>query len=242
MNNNPMTKEEANQTVYAIHLELASADKHLSNVREFIVDLYQRRGWEALEYPSWRQCVLDRFTGAASTMYRQLHAGMIEQLIGVAIGDTPEAHLRGMTDLTPEATAAVWQVVKNTAVDGNVTAAHVRSVTELCRDVFNLGYIEINEGEQIPVNEATPAQLLLSVNQDQLETILRNRQHVRDAMERKHGASVKVLEITTGNFSYSGSRIQIEYEMDTETAWRLDHGKEYRIVFYEVAQEKELTE
>lgn len=231
--NNLMTQPEARATVNAIHTELALADRHLSNVRNLIVDLYELRGWEALDYPSWRQCVLNEFTGAASTMYRQLHAGLIEQLIGVAIGDTPEAHLRSMTDLTPEATAAVWEVVKNTAVDGNVTGAHVKAITELCRDVFNSGYIEVGDGEQVAVNEATPAQLMLSVNQEQLETILRQKQHVRDALERKHGASVKAFETVVHDYQ--------DVILNLPTSMDFYNGKTYRIVFYEVAQEKELA-
>ena len=47
---------------------------NMSNVRALVLDLYEREGWAALGYPSWRDCVVAEFKNSQAYLYRQLEA------------------------------------------------------------------------------------------------------------------------------------------------------------------------
>ena len=64
-----MTKDEARECVNAII-------RCLNDARELVLDLYEREGWRALGYASWRECVTAEFPQySQSYLYRQLEAG-----------------------------------------------------------------------------------------------------------------------------------------------------------------------
>lgn len=51
--------------------------RDIGRVRRNLLRLYEGRGWEALGYASWRQCVGREFKQAQSHMYRLLDAARI---------------------------------------------------------------------------------------------------------------------------------------------------------------------
>jgi phage N-6-adenine-methyltransferase len=122
----PMTYEEARSCVD----QIAS---HIQNARALVLDLYERRGWEALGYASWRECVTAEFQASQSHMYRQLAAALVEREISPMgeIGMIPERPLRELTRLDPDAQRDVWQLAVETAPNGKVTAAHVRAAARI---------------------------------------------------------------------------------------------------------------
>jgi N6-adenosine-specific RNA methylase IME4 len=117
----PMSEAEARECVNQI-------TGHIQNARVLILDLYERRGWEALGYASWRECVVAEFEASERHMYRQLQAAMSEREICPTgqIGVIPERHLRELDGLSPTDKREVWQAAVETAPEGRVTAAHVR--------------------------------------------------------------------------------------------------------------------
>ncbi len=123
-----MTAEEARQTVDAINA-------HLNSARALLLDLYEREGWRALGYQSWRECVTAEFEQSQRHLYRQLQAAQIEREICPRgqIGAIPEKHLRPLAALdTPGERREAWDRATSTAPDGKVTAAHVeRTVVEM---------------------------------------------------------------------------------------------------------------
>ena len=102
----PMTAAEARRCVAAIN-------HHLDGARVLLLDLYERWGWQALGYASWRACATAEFGRSQAHLYRQLEAARVEREIspGGEIGAIPERQLRPLAAL-PAGTgqrAAVWQ-------------------------------------------------------------------------------------------------------------------------------------
>jgi site-specific DNA-methyltransferase (adenine-specific) len=54
---------------------------HLDTARALILELYEREGWRALGYNSWRSCVAAEFGQSQSNLYRQLEAARAEREI-----------------------------------------------------------------------------------------------------------------------------------------------------------------
>jgi len=70
----PMSRDEARQCV-------ARIAHHLEEARALLLELYEREGWRALGYDSWRACVTAEFAESQATLYRQLTAARIERTI-----------------------------------------------------------------------------------------------------------------------------------------------------------------
>jgi hypothetical protein len=123
----PMIYKEAREAVDQIN-------SNMNNVRYLVLDLYEREGWVALGYQSWRECVTAEFQNSQAYLYRQLEAAQTEKVIS-PIGEKieiPESQLRPLTKLkdNPEQQREAWQKAVETAPEGKVTAAHVSKVVK----------------------------------------------------------------------------------------------------------------
>lgn len=120
-----MSADEAREYVTAIR-------QHLNSARALLLDLYERKGWQALGYDSWRACVVAEFGESQRHLYRQLEAAQVEHVIcpNGQIGAIPESHLRPLAPYKddPEFVRETWEEAKRTAPDGKLTAAHVENV------------------------------------------------------------------------------------------------------------------
>jgi hypothetical protein len=66
----PMSRDEARQCVVRIA-------HHLEEARALLPELYEREGWRALGYDSWRACVVVEFSQSQTALYRQLTAARV---------------------------------------------------------------------------------------------------------------------------------------------------------------------
>jgi len=120
----PMIYKEAREVVDKINA-------NMNNVRYLVLDLYEREGWSALGYGSWRECVTAEFKNSQAYLYRQLEAAQAEKVISpIGENEIPESQLRPLTKLrdNPEQQREAWQKAVETAPDGKITAAHVSKV------------------------------------------------------------------------------------------------------------------
>ena len=104
--------------------------KHsLADARQLLLEMYERKGWEALGYASWREYGQAEFGYSESYVYRLLEAAKTERQISPR-GEIqlPEKHLRPLTRLEPEQQRKAWREAVETAPDGKVTGAHVERV------------------------------------------------------------------------------------------------------------------
>lgn len=119
-----MTETEARTCVAAIN-------GHMNSARALLLDLYERRGWAALGYSSWRECAVAEFEDSQRHLYRQLEAAQIERRIDQIgqIGTIPESHLRPLTALTPMEQPIAWQEATE-RTNGKPTARDVAQVVD----------------------------------------------------------------------------------------------------------------
>jgi hypothetical protein len=121
-----MTTNEARGCIDTINHYLDSAHAAL-------LDLYEREGWRALGYDSWRACVVAEFGYSESHLYRLLDAARIERNIcanGGDVASVPERTLRPLAKLPPERQPEAYQEALDTAPDGRLTAAHMERVVQ----------------------------------------------------------------------------------------------------------------
>jgi hypothetical protein len=119
-----MTVETARATV-------ASINQHMNSARALLLELYEQRGWAALGYSSWRECVVAEFDQAQRTLYQQLEAAQIERRIAqnAQIGRIPEGQLRPLAAIPPEQQPLAWQAAQQIAA-GREERFSARHVTE----------------------------------------------------------------------------------------------------------------
>lgn len=121
-----MDESEARECVADIH-------NGLVNIRQRVVDLYNREGWRALGYTSWRHCVAAEFEQSQTHLYRVLNAGQIEAQVSPMgeIGKVPERQLRELAPLRddPDTMRDVWHHVHEEHGE-NVTSADVRAAVK----------------------------------------------------------------------------------------------------------------
>lgn len=114
------------------------ADKinaNMNNVRGLVLELYEREGWTALGYGSWRECVTAEFKSGQAYLYRQLEAAQTERNISTIVENTnsiPESQLQPLTKLrdNPDQQREAWQRAVETAPESGITAAHVKEVVD----------------------------------------------------------------------------------------------------------------
>jgi hypothetical protein len=119
-----MVYKEAREVVEQIN-------SNMNNVRHLVLDLYEREGWTALGYPTWRSCVVAEFKDKERYLYYQLEAAQTERNICTKVqNQIPETHLRPLSKLQPAQQREAWQKAVDTAPDGKVTAAHVYKIVK----------------------------------------------------------------------------------------------------------------
>jgi len=110
-----MTKEIAVKTMAEADARafVSSINARIGDIREMVIELHDHRGWEALGYASWKECVKKEFDWSESYSHRLVAAGKIERkLLTNATKDSPigksqppavpipETHIRPLAGLT----------------------------------------------------------------------------------------------------------------------------------------------
>lgn len=102
---------------------------HITNARILVKELYDGRGWVALGYKTWRECVVAEFEKHQSYLYRELAASCVEENISPMgeIGWMPERQARPLTRLEPEVQREVWKSVVEETPPEQITAKVVEA-------------------------------------------------------------------------------------------------------------------
>jgi len=112
-----MSRDEARACIKAVNSNMADA-------RAKLVELHDRKGWLALGYTSWRDCVVKEFGKSQATLYRMLEAGRVEATISHTEKTTQitTTTLRALGHVAPEDRQVV---VEAATVTGRPTPARV---------------------------------------------------------------------------------------------------------------------
>jgi len=121
-----MDAEEARDCIDQIN-------ENLKDTRELLWELYERKGWKALGYDSWRTCVTSEFKAKQAYLYCQLAAAKVEKNVSTVvektpIGQIPERVLRPLSRIKdPEEQREIYRKAVETAPEGKITAKHVEN-------------------------------------------------------------------------------------------------------------------
>lgn len=90
-----MSRDDATSCLWAIRTSTA-------NLRALLFDLHHRKGYVALGYSTFRECIASELADMSeSHVYRQLAAGVMEQQIGAPVGSLPETSIRPLGKVPP---------------------------------------------------------------------------------------------------------------------------------------------
>lgn len=92
-----------------------------------------------------------------------------------------EAQARPLVALEPDAQRVVWEVVQQTAPAGKVTAAHVKSVVNVFKEVVTTGAIDDGSGEQVRVADVVKA----AVTEETYERMQRQQAYIHEKTARR---------------------------------------------------------
>lgn len=102
INITPMSAEEAREYIEEINGSIESLALKL-------LELYRRRGWEALGYESWEECAKVEFRKSRAYLFRLLAAAQVEENLELSLGSTivdleniPVSQLTSLAKLPPE--------------------------------------------------------------------------------------------------------------------------------------------
>lgn len=123
----------------------------LTEARCLLLEMYEREGWKALGYESWREYGQVEFGYSESRIYQLMDAAKVERNISTMVEKSiPERHLRPLTRLEPEQQSAAYQQAVETAPNGKVTAAHVEEVAKQFKPAGDkqarVSYQDIDDG------------------------------------------------------------------------------------------------
>lgn len=127
----PMTKQEAQTCLHEIK-------SHLSDARRKVLELYERRGWEALGYESFQACMERELGYSFQHGYRLVMAEKIEQSIRqhspqgeLPSGSIPEKHLRVLKKVQdPQQRARAYQNARDLAATEGAKQVKTRHVEQ----------------------------------------------------------------------------------------------------------------
>ena len=121
-----MTQEEARDCLDDIRVGTLK-------VKERLIELHERRGWEALGYPSWRECIEAELQISKSTAYRLLDAAYIQRGLSQNGKNLPDSHAMELKKVEPEKRAAALAKAKESAAAhgrAHPTAKDIRDAVE----------------------------------------------------------------------------------------------------------------
>jgi len=191
-----MAADEARACVTAIN-------DHLTGARAKLLDLYEREGWRALGYDSWRSCVETEFGQTQTRLYHQLDAALVERNLMQGAQETkdsrsletiaPEQHLptdtiRPLARLAPEQQRPAWDAARELAGGATPTAKQTQNV---------VAYVRERVAEGVPVETA--------INQAVRELRLPTPSEA-DTLARESGLSVPA---TDGNYHDGRSEAEL---------------------------------
>jgi len=111
-----MTRIEARQCLKQIK-------ENWTSIRFLVLELKERRGWEALGYPHLTACLAAEFSESRTKLIRELKAAEVEKhILQVPIGTWPASHFRPLSKLKPTQYKLALDKAHELAGDDKLTA------------------------------------------------------------------------------------------------------------------------
>jgi modification methylase len=142
---------------------VVAINAHLNGARQLLLDLYEREGWRALGYASWRECVTVEFQQSQAHLYRQLEAAQLQRELAAQISPAgeilpslAERHLRDIAELPARDRREVALAI---ARNGDLSIKdHRRIIAEKQREI-----VARQEDWQPPLDDRIPPNCQIEV-------------------------------------------------------------------------------
>lgn len=161
-----------------------------------LLDIRERRLYRD-DYDTFEAYCQQRWDFGRHYAYRLMSAAVIVENL-LPIGNKPdnEAQARELVGLEPDEQRIVWQVVTETAPGRHVTAAHVKSVVEVLREIQATGAVDAGDGEDIPISAATAAHLKAAITEQTFERMQRQAAHILESNARAQATRLRFEGLT----------------------------------------------
>ena len=143
-----MTAIEARLIVDEINTGIVS-------IGDKLLELYDREGWKALGYSSWRDCVTVEFNFGQSRVYQLLSFAQVTRNIDSTIGGkvilpTSERQTRPLTDLPPAQQAETWREAQNRNGTVQPSGQQVEVVAREFKSITKESQTKMNPKPKVP--------------------------------------------------------------------------------------------
>lgn len=126
-----MTADEA-------RIKTEQIKQNLYSTRQLLLEMYEREGWRALEYSSWREYGQEEFGYSETRVYELMDAARVQRNISEISEKEnehrviPDSQLRPLASLEPEQQREAWALAHEKAKNGNnkVTAEIVKEAAD----------------------------------------------------------------------------------------------------------------
>jgi hypothetical protein len=202
---NALTSVEADELA-AREQVIERGFKVWQEVGEALLHIRDKRLYRAT-HKTFEDYCRERWQMSRSRAHRLIDASEVASNL-LPIGNIPanESQARELTTLEPEAQRLGWQIVEDTAPDGKITAAHVKSVVAVLKEVFATGALDDGTGEQIPVAAATPEHLKAAITEETYERLKRQETYIAEKQAAKSGGVPPALTSSESNEYYTPAK------------------------------------
>lgn len=130
-----MQSQETRDTLIKLKARLYDLVNAESDVRKLVYDLYIRKGWQSIGYPSFKACVIAELGTSWQHAYKMVEAEGVIRGSEVLPPDLPTTHAALLSKVPQESQGRVYQeAVQLASTEGNgtpVTSGHIETVVEV---------------------------------------------------------------------------------------------------------------
>lgn len=136
--------------------------KGLDSIRVDVLNLYEREGWRALGYESWRECVVREFEYSQSYLYRMLSAAKVERNVAEIrqLAKTlPESQTRVLSKFDDELQPVIMRLASgySNATGKPMTAGMLERTGQVLLEAEATGHVDTGSGESTALFAAITA-------------------------------------------------------------------------------------
>jgi hypothetical protein len=175
-------------------------------------------------HATWDEYLSDRWGFSRQHAHTLMQAAdVVERLLssGVDAGDLPQfaGHAAPLASLSDDALRHVWALIQETAPNGQVTGAHVRSVVAVARQAILTGAVDGPEGESVRVADV----FHMAIAEEHYERLARQQQHIaegRAKREVKAGAEPIKRDVVLVQSASGGWIVRVDTHYQHEASAR----------------------
>lgn len=163
------------------------------------------------DYATFEDYCRNRWHMASSRAYQLISGASIRSSLSTIVDTLPlqsESHARALAPLSEDEQALVWRVVSETAPNNKPTAAHIKSVVTVLKEITHTGAIDNGDGEDIPIERATMEHVKAAISEETIERMERQRARLASQRTPLYKLSYETIYKGDGSLSLPDDAMQ----------------------------------